>query len=402
MNDIAKSRAKTIESSKTDSEYELDTLEKTLNATKHSVITIKEEINSSINRINSKLVELKNNSTSLVSSIEELKKEYNIKERGKLSADFSELVGAIEKLKKIYFKKELDLKNVDKNLSFFTEKTVCPTCTQPFSEELVHAKKEEAINQKAQYESELKKISDMCSELDKKGTELNTKITRLDQIGTELTRHYDELDNLKQKISFYLNERKTQEERLNSIKPQIGIEEIEKQIQNVQDKIAVFTSQLKSYNTVFSLLKDDGIKTIIVKNYLSIINTLIKKFLSIINFNVSFVFDTNFNETIKSRGRDIFEYNCFSEGERLRIDYCLLFTFRELARLRSTVDTNLLIIDEQDGRLDTEGVQAINTLLNTMNGNTIIISQYADIYEDIATKQIFMKKENHFTQAIIL
>ena len=127
---------------------------------------------------------------------------------------------------------------------------------------------------------------------------------------------------------------------------------------------------------------------------------MIKKYLSIIDFNVSFTFDNNFNATIKSRGRDIFEYKSFSEGERSRIDFCLLFAFRELAKLRATVNTNLLIIDEQDGRLDNEGTEAIKSLLKTINGNIILISQYPDLYDSIVDRQILMEKSQHFTHAI--
>ena len=86
----------------------------------------------------------------------------------------------------------------------------------------------------------------------------------------------------------------------------------------------------------------------------------------------------------------------------MRIDFVLLFAFRELAKLRATVNTNLLIIDEQDGRLDADGVSAVNTLLSSMPGNLIIISQYAEIYDEIATTQIVMEKEHHFTKAIML
>lgn len=402
MNVIAKSRAKMLESSKSDYEHTLFTLEKEYEATQQSIEAIKTSIEENIQRINTQLKDLKERSSETVNELDTLKEENDPKLYSKLSSDLTSMTEAISKLKKLSYKKELDLKSVNENLAFFTEKTICPTCTQPFAPELVREKTTEAESQKQHYEDELKQITEYLTSLEEGCKSTQDKLKALYEIQQKIANKYAELEQYKQKFDFYLQEKKAQTQKLESIKPQEGLSEVKKQIEETNEHILILTSHIKSYETIFALLKDDGIKTVIIKNYLGIINALIKKFLNVINFNVSFMFDSNFNETIKSRGRDVFEYNCFSEGERLRIDYCILFTFRELARLRSTVNTNLLIIDEQDGRLDTEGVTAVNTLLSSMTGNTIIISQYADSYDDIATKHVVMKKDNHFTQATIL
>lgn len=402
MNVIAKARAKILENDKSEYEHTLFTLEKEYEATQQSIEAIKVNIEDNIERINKQLKELKEHSAETVRVLSSLKLENDPELYRKLSNDLASMTEAIGKLKKLSYKKELGLKSVNEHIVFFTEKTVCPTCTQPFAPELVQEKTTEAQAQRDQYESELKEISEYLSKLEEGCKSTQEKLNALYEIQQKISDKYSELDQYKQKFDFYLQEKKAQTQRLESIKPKEGLSEVKKQIEDTNEHILILSNHIKSYETIFALLKDDGIKTVIIKNYLGIINALIKKFLNVINFNVSFTFDPNFNETIKSRGRDVFEYNCFSEGERLRIDYCILFTFRELARLRSTVNTNLLIIDEQDGRLDTEGVTAINTLLNSMTGNTIIISQYADSYDDIATRHVVMKKDNHFTQATIL
>ena len=223
------------------------------------------------------------------------------------------------------------------------------------------------------------------------------------EIQTQLSKKYEQADKVKQQIQFYINEKESYEQKSQSKDDDLNIRiaETEENIKKNTDILNSLKSKLKSYDTILKLLKDDGIKTIIIKNYIGIINALIKKYLSIIDFNVSFTFDNNFNATIKSRGRDIFEYKSFSEGERSRIDFCLLFAFRELAKLRATVSTNLIIVDEQDGKLDRSGNSAINMLFKSMeNSNIIIISQYPELYEDIVDRQILMEKSQHFTHAI--
>lgn len=224
-------------------------------------------------------------------------------------------------------------------------------------------------------------------------------------IETAINQKYNEIEQLKKKLQFFNSQKQTYLAQIGDsiADSSIRISELQMELEELNKNSEEYKSKLKSYETILGILKDDGVKSIIIKNYLGIINALIAKYLNIIGFNVSFTFDSNFNETIKSRGRDVFEYNCFSEGERLRIDYCLLFTFRELAHLRSTVNCNLLIIDEQDGRLDADGSASVNTLLDSMkDNNIIIISQYPDFYEDIVTRQILMKKQNHFTKATVL
>ena len=156
-------------------------------------------------------------------------------------------------------------------------------------------------------------------------------------------------------------------------------------------------------NTVQELLKDSGIKTIIIRNYLPLINQLINKYLSALNFYINFQLDEAFNETIKSRGRDAFQYGSFSEGEKLRIDLALLFTWREVARLKSSVATNLLVLDEIfDSSLDSSGVEDFLGILNSLGDDThaFVISHKGDQILDKFGRVIALEKEQNFSKIV--
>ena len=153
-------------------------------------------------------------------------------------------------------------------------------------------------------------------------------------------------------------------------------------------------------NTVQTLLKDTGIKTVVIKNYLPLINQLINKYLSALNFYINFELDENFNETIKSRGRDEFAYGSFSEGEKLRIDLALLFTWREIAKLKSSVATNLLILDEIfDSSLDSTGIEDFLGILNSLGteANAFVISHKGQQIIDKFGRVIKITKDKNFS-----
>ena len=170
------------------------------------------------------------------------------------------------------------------------------------------------------------------------------------------------------------------------------------------DKESLFEEKLKvneqySYNNVIAeMLRDTGIKTKIIKQYLPVINKLVNQYLQVLDFFVSFNLDENFNETIRSRHRDDFTYDSFSEGEKQRIDLSLLFTWRQIAKMKNSVATNLLILDETfDSSLDHDGIENLLKILNTLDNdtNTFIISHKGDILDGKFQSKIeFIKERN--------
>jgi energy-coupling factor transporter ATP-binding protein EcfA2 len=149
------------------------------------------------------------------------------------------------------------------------------------------------------------------------------------------------------------------------------------------------------------LLKDTGIKTKIIKQYIPVMNKLINKYLSSMDFFVNFNLNENFEETIKSRHRDVFSYASFSEGEKMRIDLALLFTWRQIAKMKNSVSTNLLILDEVfDSSLDAVGTEEFLKILNTLDNktNVFVISHKGDQLFDKFRSIIRFVKKNNFSQ----
>lgn len=157
-----------------------------------------------------------------------------------------------------------------------------------------------------------------------------------------------------------------------------------------------------AYNAVITeLLKDTGIKTKIIKQYLPVINNLVNKYLQVLDFFVSFHLDDTFKETIRSRHRDAFSYDSFSEGEKQRIDLALLFTWRQVAKMKNSVATNLLILDETfDSSLDADGVDNLTKILDTLtdDSNVFIISHKGELLEGKFDDKIEFVKSKNFSK----
>jgi DNA repair exonuclease SbcCD ATPase subunit len=181
----------------------------------------------------------------------------------------------------------------------------------------------------------------------------------------------------------------------------VRLTEFRTELEGTRKKYETLLVDKQYYEYAGSLLKDGGIKTRIIKQYLPIMNKLINKYLSAMDFFVNFNIDENFNETIKSRHRDDFSYANFSEGEKMRIDLALLFTWRQVAKLKNSVSTNLLILDEVfDSSLDTVGTEEFLKLINEMghDTNVFIISHKGDQLFDKFRSVIKFEKKGNFSR----
>ena len=179
--------------------------------------------------------------------------------------------------------------------------------------------------------------------------------------------------------------------------------ELETELREQHDKQSQLSSDRETLSIVGSMLKDGGIKTRIIKQYVPVMNKLINKYLSAMDFFVQFELDEAFNETIKSRFRDVFSYGSFSEGEKLRIDLALLFTWRAVSKLRNSVSTNLLIMDEiMDSSLDNAGTEEFLKIINelTSDSNVFIISHKGDQLYDKLDNTIKFEKYKNFSRMV--
>ena len=233
-----------------------------------------------------------------------------------------------------------------------------------------------------------------------------------------------------QDIADKTNQLKQKQQKINSNNERISV--VQKEIDKIQKEINQLNSQTgdtgtakkelkdsrkskeaftekkleyveeRTYNEVIGeMLKDTGIKTKVIKQYLPVMNRLINQYLQILDFFVAFHLDENFNETIRSRHRDSFNYASFSEGEKQRIDLSLLFTWRQIAKLKNSAATNLLILDETfDSSLDHDGVDSLTKILDTLDSdsNTFIISHKGDVLENKFRSKIEFFKSKNFSK----
>jgi DNA repair exonuclease SbcCD ATPase subunit len=190
-------------------------------------------------------------------------------------------------------------------------------------------------------------------------------------------------------------------------KPKEDIDEdeldtIKKEVEQAQDELKQLLDDKAYYDVASSLLKDTGIKTNIIKQYLPVINKLVNKYLTSMDFFVNFNLDESFKETIKSRHRDEFSYHNFSEGEKQRIDMALMLTWRAVAKLKNSTNTNLLILDEVfDSSLDTSGTEDLMKILHTLEGvNLFVISHKGDILQDKFANTIKFEKVKNFSRMV--
>jgi DNA repair exonuclease SbcCD ATPase subunit len=315
-----------------------------------------------------------------------------------LTKEQEEVIGAGDKLVKLNnLKGKISQKvsTITKEHKFFTENTVCPTCTQTIEEEFRLNRITDAQNKakelKEGYE-ELENTIKFEQERERQFTALSQEITNLthgiSQNNTRISlnqRQIRDLEHEIQTITENLANRNTEHEKLEEFR-----ENLQKTIEDLSDK----KQEIVHYDFAYSLLRDDGVKTKIIKKYLPFINQQVNRYLQMMEFYINFHLDEEFNETVKSPIHEDFSYSSFSEGEKMRIDLALLFTWREVARLKNSVNTNLLIMDEVfDSSLDGFGTDEFLKIIRYVikDANIFVISHKADLQDKFETVHRFEK-----------
>ena len=291
---------------------------------------------------------------------------------------------------------------VDKQREFFTKNDDCPVCEQPINETFKKTRNTQLLDQSKKYDDA---IDDIQSEIDS----LEQTLREFQEIGQSIVEKNKKVAALQSYIgSLDENIKKTTQEiqKLRDKKKLDNTEKDELKLlqQNLEECLqdyAKLTEQKQLYDYAHELLRDTGIKTKIIKQYVPIINKFVNKYLNELDFLINFSIDENFNETIRSQYRDEFTYSSFSEGEKMRIDLALLFTWRQVAKLKNSVNTNLLIMDEVfDSSLDADGTDAFLKIINTMDENTnvFVISHKGEILYDKFLSTIKFVKEKNFSK----
>ena len=290
-----------------------------------------------------------------------------------------------------------------KDISFFQHNDDCPTCRQTiaigFKEtEIANLSTKAAECEHGLSELEKKLLAEQnklntITEVQKKIQALQIKIatnnTSINETNKYITKLQKQIEELKQL-------------KVVSEKEQQDLKELKDSLSQLQEELKVLIQDKTYYEVASGLLKDTGIKTKIIKQYLPIINKLVNKYLASLDFFVNFNLDESFKETIKSRHRDEFTYNNFSEGEKQRIDMALMLTWRAVAKLKNSSNTNLLILDEVfDSSLDTTGTEELMKILHMLDGvNLFVISHKGDILQDKFSNVIKFEKVKNFSRIL--
>jgi len=322
----------------------------------------------------------------------------------KYTKEQEEVTGAGDKLVKLNnLKGKLSQKvgTITKEHKFFTENTVCPTCTQDIEEEFRLNRIADAQNKAKELQKGYQELEEAIvfeKERERQFIALSKEIIKLNneisQNNTRISlnqRQIRDLEHEIQTITSNLQNRNTEHEKL---------DEYESNLQRIFEELTKRKEQMLHYEFSYSLLKDDGVKTKIIKKYLPFINQQVNRYLRMMDFYINFHLDEEFNETVKSPIHEDFSYSSFSEGEKMRIDLSLLFTWREVARLKNSVNTNLLIMDEVfDSSLDGFGTDEFLKIIRFVikDANIFVISHKTDLHDKFESVLKFDKVKGFST-----
>jgi len=333
-----------------------------------------------------KIEDLLNEENDLMNTCQDMNQELS-----GLQETLEKYTGATEKLRKLgNLKGKISNKvsTITKEHKFFTENTVCPTCDQSIEESFrinrisdaqIKAKElqsgykelEEAIKEEEERERQFTNLSKEITSLTHGISKNNTKIS-----GCQ--RQVRDLESEIQRITEQLANRNTEHDKLATFK---------ENLKTTYDELAQNKDTINYYDFSYSLLKDGGVKTKIIKKYLPLINQQVNRYLQLMDFYINFTLDEEFNETVQSPIHENFSYSSFSEGEKMRIDLALLFTWREVARMKNSVNTNLLIMDEVfDSSLDGFGTEEFLKIIRYVvkDANIFVISHKESLHDRFA------------------
>jgi DNA repair exonuclease SbcCD ATPase subunit len=402
MNAIVKNKISTIKDEQKTVDYTVKLTTEKINLQKQN---LEENKKNHLVEINKKVKEVTDNDTYLNKVAKDIVLiQKHIKQLTDKISDKTTVASRSTKLITLQSKFEDNVRKLNKEISFYENNDNCPTCQQAIATE----------TKDSQVTGKQLKI-----------TEITTATTKLEQ---ELQNVYDRLEEI-EGVQKHINAHNSEIVKLNTQVSSINtynaklLKEIAElrtrtvSTENDDEKLKVLNAELQEAETLAeklsldkqyhefaaTLLRDTGIKTKIIKQYLPVMNKLINKYLTSMDFFVNFNLNESFEETIKSRHRDEFSYASFSEGEKMRIDLALLFTWRQIAKMKNSVNTNLLVLDEVfDSSLDGVGTEEFLKLLNSLDNSTnvFVISHKGDQLFDKFRSVIKFQKTNNFSQVV--
>ena len=381
-----------------DLDYQLHLLEEKIELQKQYMLELKKKTDAEIDKKKEKIKEYQQEEESSLGNIRDLTDQVT-----NLSTEMEEYSKSSSKLKKLntfLIKLNQKLQTCKKEHEFFEDNHVCPTCTQDLSDEFRADKIEEGKTKLDEMNVGYEELQTAIKDEEERNEkfleltqEVNTKNTTITNINYQLMSIRSNIDEISKEIKEL--EGSTPDKKAEFVKLEGLIED--KKV--TKKNCAVSKKDRDVLQVATTLLKDSGIKTRIIKTYLPTMNKLINQFLQSMDFYVNFTLNEHFEETIKSRYRDVFSYESFSEGEKARIDISLLLTWRSIAKLKNSVDTNLLILDEIfDGSLDQSGTSDLGWILRNFDDNTnVFVISHKTLLDDKFDRTITVNKDKNYS-----
>lgn len=402
MNTILKNRLSNIKDQQRDNDYNFKLINEKISLQKQN---IEEHKKNHLVEIEKKTKEISDNDVYLnkiTKNIVLIQK--HIEQLTNNISDESSVSSKNAKILTLQSKFQDSIKKLNKEISFYETNDNCPTCQQSIATET----KEKNVTEK---QNKITEIETATTKLKQELTNVSDRLDKIGKIQKHISEHNSEIVKLNTQVTSINNYNAKLLKEIEELKTRSDSNE------NDDDKLKSLNTELADtqtlaeqlsvdkqyYEFASTLLKDTGIKTKIIKQYLPVMNKLINKYLTAMDFFVNFNLNESFEETIKSRHRDEFSYASFSEGEKMRIDLALLFTWRQVAKMKNSVNTNLLILDEVfDSSLDGVGTEEFLKLLNSLDTktNVFVISHKGDQLFDKFRSIIKFEKKNNFSQVV--
>jgi len=403
MNTVLRDKMNELKDSLHDADSKLEVLKQKATIQKEYVDTLEANKEKRVDEILGRITDGENkivHLTTLVTDLEATKEDTELQQKS-----LGELNVKQKKLEQFKTKFSTQLRELQKEVAFYNDTDECPTCRQGIAhdhKETIVTSRQDKIGELTEGMEKLQQEFVVLDKLIDEHAELGDQIAVLNK---EILGNNNEMivqQRLIQALNLELNDITTKTADIDEEKTKL--KSYAKEVLTQNEEKARLNEEKHYMEVVSTLLKDTGIKTKIIRQYLPVINKLVNKYLQAMDFFVQFNLDEKFDETIKSRHRDDFSYSSFSEGEKQRIDLALLFTWRTIAKMKNSVATNLLILDEVfDSSLDNNGTDYVMALLDTVgeDTNVFVISHKGDQLFDKFRSLIKFEKKNNYSEMVV-
>ncbi len=381
MNGIVKDRIRSFNEEIRSIESGKNLIQEKIGMQKNFIAELENSGNSKIDANREKISKLKEEIDVYISQNSEV--ESSLSEKTKLQESLIGGGSRLVKLNNLKGKISQKISMITKDYKFFQENTVCPTCTQSINDEF-------RLNKITDAQNKTEELNRGFIDLEETIKEEENRERQFNSISKEITSLTHEISQNNTRISFNQKQIRDLESEVQTIAEQLQnrnsehekLKIFQKDLQEKTKELSVKKEQISYHDFIYSLLKDGGVKSKIIKNYLPLINQQVNRYLQMMDFYINFQLDEEFNESIKSPLHENFSYASFSEGEKMRVDLSLLFTWREVARIKNSINTNLLILDEVfDSSLDGFGTDEFLKIIRYIikDANIFVISHKSDL-----------------------